>query len=122
MILVNYIYELPYRPLPQHEGSFPVVPIILGKSDQKLGSIPAFGTASFEYNIRTKSLFDSYQDSIEVLVGGQKFTKEVKIIPFFIFQTIPLISIAITAAIFATYLAILGVFIYRKRLLKKQKS
>ena len=96
--------------------------IILGKSDQKLGSIPAFGTASFEYNIRTKSLFDSYQDSIEVLVGGQKFTKEVKIIPFFIFQTIPLISIAITAAIFATYLAILGVFIYRKRLLKKQKS
>ena len=94
--------------------------IILSSTQEKLGPVPAFGEATFDYNIRTKSLFDSYTDTIEVLVGSQKFTKNVGVKPFFIFQTIPLVAAGFLSLVFAIYLVILGVFIYRKRFLKRK--
>lgn len=82
------------------------------------GPIPSFGKATFDFNIRTKSLFDSYNDELVVLVGEQKFTKQVKVEPFFIFKTIPLIVIGIVLGILSIYGVILGALIYKKRFLK----
>ena len=86
----------------------------------KTGPIPAFGIAEFEFNIRTKSLLDSFEDNIEVLVGKQKFNQTVKVEPFLLFRTFPLILVAVIGGILLIYLGVLGGFIYRKRFLKNK--
>ncbi len=86
----------------------------------KTGPIPAFGNASFEFNIRTKSLLDSFEDNIEVLVGKQKFNQTVSVAPFLLFRTFPLILVAVLGSILLIYLGVLGGFIYRKRFLKNK--
>lgn len=95
---------------------------ILDASSKELGPIPAFGTAEFDFNIRTRSLFDSYQDEVVVLVGELKFTKEVLVKPFFLFQTIPLITVGVVLMMVAIYLLVLGGLVYRRRFLKKTKD
>lgn len=82
--------------------------------NQVLGPIPAFGSATFEYNLRTKTLFDSYNDTLTVLLGGQKFTKDVAVSPFIIFQPIPLIIVAVTILMVLVYLVVLGVHLHKK--------
>lgn len=89
--------------------------LILKGAEQKLGSIPPFGVAEFNYNIRTKSLLDSYDDQITVLIGGQKFMKEVTIRPFVLFQTAPLIIGVVAGVMALVYLMVLGGQFYRKR-------
>lgn len=91
---------------------------ILGAGGQKLGPIPAFGTADFNFNIRTKSLFDNYNDEIIVLIGSQKFSKDVRIQPFILFQRVPLIVVGIMGLMVLIYLGILSYFIYRKHFAK----
>ncbi len=85
---------------------------------KQLGPVPAFGKAEFEFDIRTKSFFDNFDDTIEVTVGGQRYTKEVSVRPFFIFQLYPYGLIAIVAAITAIYLLVLGGLIYRRKFAK----
>ncbi len=92
--------------------------LILGGGTQNLGPVAPFGTASFDFNTRTTSLFDRFNDQIVVSVGSQKFTKDVSIQPFFIFQTVPLIAIGIISLMGVTYLVILGGLIYRRRFKK----
>src|SRR3989344_126295 len=79
------------------------------------GPIPPFGKAEFEFSIGTKSLFDSYNDQIEVSIGDQKFSKDVVIKPFIIFQTAPLIGFSIIGAGIGIYFITFGAFLYRKR-------
>lgn len=92
---------------------------ILGSGNSKSGPIPSFGKAEFEFNVRTQSLFDSYTDEITVLVGGQKFTKEVIVKPFILFQTAPMVAFGIVGLMGVLYLTILGALFYRKRFAKK---
>ena len=94
---------------------------ILDAQGQSLGPVPAFGTVEFNFNIRTKSLFDSYIDEVTVLVGGQKFSKEVTIKPFILFQTVPFIAALVVLAMAAIYLAVLVGLVYRRRFLRKVK-
>lgn len=94
---------------------------ILNASGQNLGIIPAFGSSEFSFNIRTKSLFDLFNDQITVRVAGQKFTKDIAIKPFVLFQTIPLIIGGVIALMVLVYLAVLGGLVYRKRVLKRKK-
>lgn len=93
---------------------------ILDGNSQNLGSIPPFGEASFDLNIRTNSLFDRFDDQIIVLVGSQKFSKDVIIKPFLIFQTYPLIAIGIVSLMGVIYLIILGTHLYRAKLIQKK--
>lgn len=95
---------------------------ILESQEQNLGPIPAFGSATFEYNIRTKSLFDKFEDQIEVSVGDVKFTKSIFVEPFFLFQTVPLIAAGIVLLMIILYGVILGVFFYRRRFLKFKRK
>lgn len=95
---------------------------ILNDKIQKTGLIPAFGHGDFEFDLRTKSLFDNFSDIILVQVAGRKFTKEVKVKPLVIFQTIPLVLIGVVGLVGAIYLTVLGGFIYRKRFLKSHQS
>ncbi len=60
--------------------------ILEGDSKASTGPIPPFGKSDFDFNIRTKSLFDNYTDQITVLVGDQKLTKEIKNEPLFVFK------------------------------------
>lgn len=87
-----------------------------------LGEIPAFGNADFEFNLRTKSLFDSYDDSLVVVVGGQKFTKNIVIKSFLLFQTIPLVIIGVIVLMVIIYLAVLGGHLYKFRSVKNSKK
>ncbi len=95
---------------------------ILEGDNQKLGSIPPFGEATFELNIRTKSLFDNFSDQIVVLVGGQKFTKDVTVKPFLIFQSFPIIGIFLVSLIGIIYFIILGTHIYKAKIKNKPKK
>lgn len=93
---------------------------ILDADNQNLGPIPAFGSADFNFNIRTKSLFDNYNSEVVILVGGQKFTKKVTIKPFFIFQTAPLLAVGIVLTMGVIYTGVLAALIYKRRF-KKSK-
>jgi transglutaminase-like putative cysteine protease len=95
---------------------------ILDGESQNLGPIPAFGYGEFEYNIRTKSLIDSFDDKIEVMVANQKFSKDVQIRPFIIFKSFPFVLGGVIAAIASIYFIILGAFIYRRRFLKRKTA
>lgn len=80
----------------------------------KLGPIPPFGMASFDLNVRTKSLFDTYNDQLVVLIGSQKFTKYILIKPLLIFQTVPVVALGIISLIGLIYILILGAHIYQR--------
>lgn len=90
--------------------------LVLNASGQKLGPIPAFGNAEFAFNIRTGTLVDSYNDQFSVLVGGQKFTKDVRVSPFFLFQTVPMVIVAGVMLMILVYLVVLGGHFYQKRI------
>ncbi len=92
--------------------------VILNGGSQNLGPIAAFGNATFDFNIRTKSLFDSFNDQIVVLIGSQKYTKDVEIKPFLIFQTVPMIATLVISLMGVLYVLVLGVLIYRRRFKK----
>lgn len=94
---------------------------ILNPEGQTLGLIPPFGVSEFNFNIRTKSLFFSINDQILVSIGGGKFTKDVVIKPFLLFQTVPLMIIAVGALMVTVYLGVLGGLIYRKRVRESKK-
>ena len=95
---------------------------ILDGGMKNLGPIPAFGEATFEFNVRTKSLFDSYNDQIQILVGSQKVTKDVKVEPFFLLGNVPIVVVLGSLLMFVSYGGILGVLIYRKRFLRRKRS
>lgn len=95
---------------------------IENNSGQKSGVIPAFGTAQFDFNIRTKSLLDTFDDQVVVSVGGQKFTKDLSIRPFILFQTVPLLIVAAISLMALIYLSVLGTLVYRRRVRKGQQG
>lgn len=87
----------------------------------RIGPIPPFGHISIDSGIKSKTLFDTYQDTINILVGSFKYSKEINVKPFVLFQTGPMIILGAAVTIFSVYFIILGVFIYRKRFLKKEE-
>ncbi len=95
--------------------------LFLGDRFTPLGPVPAFGVSEFDFNIRTKSLFESFTDRVQVHVGSQKFTKEVTVKPFIIFQTAPLAALGIASSAGLVYLIVLGGYIYKHRLANKKK-
>lgn len=83
------------------------------------GAIPPFGWAEFDFNLRSKSLFDSYQDTIMVTLGNQKFSKDVTVAPFFLFRTIPLVISGVVGIMVLVYFVVLAGHFYRFRIRKK---
>lgn len=93
--------------------------MLLSGMNQNLGSVPPFGTAEFVVNARTTGLFDEFNDQIIILIGSQKFTKDIAVKPFLIFQTVPLMAVGILVLMGLLYFAVLGGHIYKARLIKK---
>ncbi|MBI2337745.1 hypothetical protein HYU95_01035 [Candidatus Daviesbacteria bacterium] len=89
--------------------------LILNSEGQNSGLIPPFGVSEFSFNTRTKSLLNSYSDQIYVLLGSQKFTKDIVIGPFLLFQTMPIMIGVVGALMFLIYLTVLGIHIYRRK-------
>lgn len=92
--------------------------LVLNSDNQKMGPIPSYGSAEFKFNIRTKSLLDSFSDQISVSIGDQKYTKDVIIKPFILFQTVPLMIGVVLTGMVLVYLVVLGGHFYRKRFKK----
>ncbi len=82
------------------------------------GPIPAFGSASFEYSVKTQSLFENYTDEVTVLVGGHKFIKEIKVRSIIPIRNVWVIVALIGTLMGIVYIVILAGFIYRKRFAK----
>lgn len=91
---------------------------ILDASSRPLGPVPAYGQAFFEFDSRTKSIFDSYEDQITVLIGGQKYIKQVFVRPFFAFGSAPFIVFGLAGLAGVIYASVLGGLIIRRRILK----
>jgi transglutaminase-like putative cysteine protease len=89
------------------------------KSNINLGSIPAYGTAEFAFNIRTASLFDNFEDTFRVVLNGQEYIQKIEVKPFLLFRTIPLIFLSTVLVIISIYALVLGGLLYRKRYLRK---
>ncbi len=94
---------------------------ILNLQNINLGPIPAFGSANFDFDLRT-NLFDKFNDQITVLIGKEKFTKSIFVKPFFLFQTLPVMLAAAILGMGLLYGVILLVLIYRKRFRKAAKK
>ncbi|MDO8573694.1 MAG: transglutaminase domain-containing protein [Candidatus Daviesbacteria bacterium] len=96
--------------------------IILNPESKMSGLIPAYGAASYDFKFRTKSLFDSYDDIITIQAGGQKYTKQVTVKPFLLFQPIPMMVGIIAVLMALIYFGVLGTHLYRFRFSKRKKS
>ncbi len=94
---------------------------ILGSNQVGLGSIPPFGAASYQFNLRTPFLWHGFDDTLEVEVAGQKFTKKVTVKPLFMFAPVPYMVGALILLVLAIYGTTLGFHIYQKRKLSKRK-
>lgn len=88
---------------------------IILDNKKTLGPIPAFGSTNFEFNVRTNSIMDSYQDNIEIIIENEKFEKAVNVRPFLVFQNIPIALTVAGVFIALVYLVTLGGFIKRNR-------
>lgn len=87
---------------------------------QQTGLIPPYGHAEFDFDVHSKSLFDSYNDQIVINVGDEKFTKDVVVQPFIIFfQPVPVMVAGLTLLMALIYFTVLSGHIYRKKLKKK---
>lgn len=95
---------------------------VLNKDGQKTGLIPPFGNSEFDFDIRTKSLLDSYNDEITAVVGKEKFIKDVVVKPFVIFQPIPAMVAGFFLLMILIYFTVLGGHIYKKKAHKKSKA
>lgn len=94
---------------------------VLSPDGRVSGPIPSYGSAEFEFKVRTKSLFDSYNETVTLLIGGQKFAKEIKVQPFVLFQPIPMVIGIILGLMGAVYLAILITHLKIGKFLKIKK-
>ncbi len=94
---------------------------ILNGSTQNLGSIPSFGTASFDINFRTKSLFESFNDQILIVLGSQIFTKDVKVVPIIMLNFMPGVLIGIILLMILIYLGVLIQHVYKTKKSKKKE-
>lgn len=86
---------------------------------ENLGNIPAFGAAEFDINFRTRSLFDSFNDQIIVLIGSQQFIKEIKITPLLSYSFLPYVLAGIVMLMILIYVT---VFLTHLRKAKKPKK
>jgi transglutaminase-like putative cysteine protease len=95
---------------------------ILDGKDKSVAPIPAFGHAEFELNVRTKNLVESYDDMVTVTVDGQEYQQTIKVRPLFLFKGFPYILGGVLSLIFAVYLVILGVILFRRRRLVSKST
>lgn len=107
-------------------GVLPLSVFKLGVSNLKIsgvpgriGPVPPFGFVNVDAEIKSATLFDSYEDQIDVSVGSFKYQKYISVKPFILFQRGSMIAVGIVSIAFSIYLVTLAVFIYRKRFLKR---
>jgi len=94
---------------------------VLGQKEVGFAAIPPFGYFSYKFNLRTPNFWESFEDTIEVDVMGQKFTKKVVIKPFLFYSPVSYIAGGIIVLILGIYFAILGVHIYQKKAKQVEK-
>lgn len=88
---------------------------------QNSGTIPAFGTAEFDVNFRTKSIFDSFDDQIIFLIGSQKFTKDIRVNSILSLSFLPFLVGGVILMMILIYLIVLSGHVYASRKPKKKK-
>lgn len=112
----------------QNSGNavFPSMPLsisagrlsILNKENHNLGLIPPYGSAEFDFDIRTGSFLDSYSDQIVVNIAGQKFTKDVTVKTFVFSEPLVILVGVFISFMLVVYFSILGRRFYLKRVAK----
>lgn len=95
---------------------------ILESNSLHLGPIPAFGKAIFNLNTRTMTLFDSFNDTIVITIGSQKFVKDVTVKPFILFRTNPILAALIIFLMVFVYIIVLTGLLYRRKILKVKRK
>lgn len=88
---------------------------ILDQSTINLSAIPAFGKTDLEFDLRTPSFWEEFEDNIEVIVAGQKYIKKIYVKPIFIFRSYPYLLIGVVLGVVGIYGITLGVHIHQKR-------
>ncbi|GEM_PF-285409 len=95
---------------------------VLGDKSVTLSSIPPFGSAEYQFNLRTPFVWEEYEDVVEILVGDQKVTKTVIVKPLFLFQPFPYLIIGAIALIGLTYGLVLTLHIRKRKSGSKKSS
>lgn len=93
---------------------------IFGPGMVQLPAIPPYGSTSYTFNIRTASLSESFEDMVEVSLDGNKITKQVRVSPFFFFQSYPLMIFSLVGLFASFYFVIFGYHYYWKRHARKK--
>jgi hypothetical protein len=91
---------------------------ILGSKETAIGPIPPFGSATYEFNLRTPNVWQNFNDTIVINVGNQSLSKDIEVKPFIFFKPFPFVFIGLMVLIGGIYGTILGIHIYRKRFAK----
>lgn len=77
--------------------------------------IAPFGHLEYNFDLRTHSLFASFDDTISLTVGDKEVSQKVAVRPFFTFRLFPLMVILTAAVIAFIYLGVLGIHLYHHR-------
>ncbi len=94
---------------------------IQGANTVNLDAIPAFGQTTLQFNLKTPLVWQSFEDTITVVVDGQIISKQIQIKPFF--QTIEVQYVAggLAFLLVGTYAGTLGLHWYQKRRLSGRR-
>lgn len=88
---------------------------VLGQQQVKIVPLPPFGKATYRFNLRTANILDSWEDSLDVQLAGQKFTQKVIVKPFFLLNSFPYTLAGLGVTLLGIYGIILGIHIYQKK-------
>lgn len=73
--------------------------------------LPPKGELNYEYSLKTESIWDSYEDTLQIKYGKDVLIKKVKIQPFFTYQYFSIGIISVIAVMAAVYFLVLTLFL-----------
>ncbi len=106
----------PAMPLTFTSGQLSVV----GDSSLVIPPLPPFGTAEYTFDYRTPNFTKEYQETVEVLVGAQKITKQVTVTSLFGILSYPVLIGIIGLLSVWIYAGVLAIHIRQRKSHRKQ--
>ena len=88
---------------------------ISGENSYNIPPVPPFGKLSYKFDLRTRSLIDSFDQQLTASIADKNAQKSIQVRPFFAFQFFPVMLIVVTAVMISFYLGAIGLHIKRIR-------
>lgn len=88
---------------------------IVQPTSVKVPAIAAFGHSKYEFALKSQTLWQSYDDILEVSLDGQEVQRKITIKPFFALKYFPLAVFGVLIVILSIYFGVLGIHMKSSR-------